>query len=154
MLNPTQNPKEKTALLAALPRLYEKNYQTLSQLIPGLQNISHQTQLTLNDIEQLSITIDEQCRYTTIINIDHLLNNALLPDLTMTIRIYHDARMAEVIRSQHHSRFKPSYSYPNELMHQPLEKRQINLFFEDWLKHCIEISHQQRIQKAQQQSPS
>jgi len=136
------------ALLAAMPGLYEQNYESLLRLIPNLHDIQHETRLTLNDIEHLSITIREQCRYTTVIDIGHLLNNSLLPDLTMAIRVYHDARMAEVIRYQCHSHFKPSYNYPNEEMLQPLEKRQINLFFEDWLKHCITISHQQRMQQS------
>jgi len=154
MPNHITNQKKKTELLAALPRLYEQNYHTLLQLIPELQNIKHQAKITLNNIEQLSITVLEQCRYTTFINIDHLLNNALLADLSMTIRIYHDARMAEVIRYQNHGHFKPSYNYPNESMHQPLEKRQINLLFDDWLKHCLKISHQQRAYKTQQKSSS
>ena len=136
-------------LLADLPRLYEQNYRTLLHLIPDLHDIHHESRLTLNDIEHLSITVSEQCRYTTVIEIGHLLNNALLPDLTMTIRVYHDARMAEVIRYQRHSRFKTSYNYPNESMYQPLEKRQINLFFDDWLKHCIKLLSLRQRQKTQ-----
>lgn len=148
------NIREKTALLATLPRLYEQNYRALLQLLPDLQNIKQQTQLPLNALEQLSITVPEQCPYTSIINIDHRLNNALLADLSMTIRVYHDARMAEVIRYQSHGHFKPSYNYPNKLMYQPLEKRQINLFFEDWLKYCVSICQRQRLATTQQQTPS
>jgi hypothetical protein len=145
MLNTTN----KTTLLAALPRLYEQNYRALLQLMPDLHSIQNESQLTLNDMEYLNITISEQCRYTTVIDIGHLLNNALLPDLSMTVRVYHDARMAEVIRYQCHGRFKPSYNYPNEWMYQPLEKRQINLFFDDWLKHCITVSYLQHVQNTQ-----
>ena len=149
MLTPKPNPRIKTLLLAALPRLYEQNYRGLLQLIPDLKNMRLQSRLTLNDIEHLQITIREQCPYTTVIDISHLLEHSLVPDLTMTIRVYHDARMAEVIRYQRHSRFKPSYRYPNESMYQPLEKRQINLIFDDWLKHCIAIMQWQQIHKMQ-----
>jgi len=135
-------PKQKMSLLASLPSLYERNFQKLLTLIPRLHAITHKSSVKLNNIEYLAITIREQCPYTTIIDIDHLLDNALLPDLSMTIRVYYDASMAEVIHYQRQSHFKPSYEYPNPAMHQPLEKRQINLFFDDWLKHCLNLSKQ------------
>jgi uncharacterized protein YqiB (DUF1249 family) len=140
-------PGKKTALLAALPAVYERNYAYLQELIPGLAGLHDNTCVTLNDIEHLEIVIREQCPFTTVLDINHILNNAHLPDLVMSVRIYHDARMAEVIRYQRHSRIKPSYSYPNEAMYQPLEKRQINLFFSDWLRHCLTIAWQAGIHK-------
>ena len=121
MLKQRLNPKVKTLLLAALPRLYEQNYRSLLQLIPDLKDIRHQSQLTLNDIEHLQITVSEQCPFTTIIDIGHVLGNSLVPDLTMTIHVYHDARMAEVSRYQRHGHFKPCYTYPNPSMYQPLD---------------------------------
>ena len=147
MLKPRFKPKVKTLLLAALPRLYEQNYRALLQLVPDLKDLHHQSQLTLSDIEHLHITVCEQCPYTTVLDIGHLLGSSLVPDLTMTIRVYHDARMAEVIRYQRHSCFKPSYTYPNTSMYQPLEKRQINLIFDEWLKHCITIIRRQHMHR-------
>jgi uncharacterized protein YqiB (DUF1249 family) len=140
-------PGKKTALLAALPAVYERNYNYLMELIPGLASLHDKACITLSDIEHLEIVIREQCPFTTVVDINHMLNNAHLPDLIMSVRIYHDARMAEVIRYQRHSRIKPSYTYPNESMYQPLEKRQINLFFSDWLRHCITISLQAGMHK-------
>jgi len=140
------NPGKKTALLAALPVIYERNYSYLLELIPGLNSLHDKTLITLSNIEHLEIVIREQSPFTTTMDIDHTLDNAHLPDLTMSIRVYHDARMAEVIHYQHHSRIQPSYAYPNKAMYQPLEKRQINLFFSDWLKHCFTITWQTGIQ--------
>ena len=140
------NPGKKTALLAALPVVYERNYSYLLELIPELGSLHDKTRITLNDLEHLEIVIREQSPFTTVLDIDHVLDNAHLPDMAMSIRVYHDARMAEVIRYQRHSRIQPSYAYPNKDMHQPLEKRQINLFFSDWLKHCFTISWQTGIQ--------
>ena len=140
------NPGRKTALLATLPVVYERNYGYLLELIPELGSLHDKTRILLNDIEHLEIVIREQSPFTTALDIDHVLNNTHLPDMAMSIRVYHDARMAEVIRYQHHSRIQPSYAYPNKAMYQPLEKRQINLFFSDWLKHCFTISWQTGIQ--------
>ena len=55
----------------------------------------------------------------------------------LTIRMYHDARVAEVCSSQQIFRIKPRYDYPNIAMHQCDEKRQINVFLSDWLLHCL-----------------
>ncbi len=153
MKNTALKPKIKTALLAAMPGIYESNFQRLLMLIPNLRSINHQSSLKLNLIEHLVITIREQCPYTTTIEIDHLLNNALLPDLSMTIQVYYDACMAEVIQYQQQGHFKPSYSYPNAGMHQPLEKRQINLLFDDWLKHCFNISTRIGLQESPTSTP-
>lgn len=139
-------PRKKTTLLAALPQSYENNYRHLLQLIPNLKDIQENKQLRLNNIEQLIITIQEQHRYTTIINIEHQFQDALLPDLTMIIRIYYDARMAEVIGFQGCTHIQPNYPYPNPSMHQPLEKCQINHLFDDWLKHCKEIIYLHKMQ--------
>ncbi len=56
----------------------------------------------------------------------------------MEIRLYHDARMAEVISSQDIHQVKPRYDYPNKHMHQQDEKQQINQFLNEWLHLCLE----------------
>lgn len=140
------HPARKTALLAALPGVYERNYAYLIELIPELDSLHDRTRITLSDTECLEIVIREQARFTTTLDINHVLDNTHLPNLTMSVRVYHDARMAEVVGYQHHSRIRPCYDYPNKAMYQPLEKRQINLFFSDWLKHCFTIFRQTGIQ--------
>jgi hypothetical protein len=55
----------------------------------------------------------------------------------MTVRTYHDARVAEVLNFQHHSRFQAQYDYPNPRMFHTNEKQQINRFFNEWLDHCL-----------------
>jgi hypothetical protein len=55
----------------------------------------------------------------------------------MSIRLYHDARAAEVISSQGIRQVKPRYDYPNTNMHQEDEKQQINQFLNEWLHLCL-----------------
>ena len=53
------------------------------------------------------------------------------------MRLYHDARMAEVCVSQQISRLQSSYHYPNEKMHHRDEKEQCNHFLAEWLRFCL-----------------
>jgi len=55
----------------------------------------------------------------------------------MIIRVYHDAKTAEVTSYQNHKYFKAVYPVPNPYMYQCDEKEQLNLFLADWLNLCI-----------------
>lgn len=57
----------------------------------------------------------------------------------MVIRLYHDARMAEVISNQDIRQVKPRYDYPNSKMHLPDEKQQINQFLKEWLQLSLKL---------------
>lgn len=57
----------------------------------------------------------------------------------MTVRLYHDAMVAEVCFSQQISRFKASYASPNKKLHQHDEKHRINQFLADWLRYMFGI---------------
>jgi len=134
----TLTASKKTSLLTELPRLYEENFVRLMRLIPKLRDIDGNTTVLLEGNDQLQLSILEQNRYTTLVTLEYCFSthNKMLSNPEMKIRVYHDAGLAEVIRYQQHSNIKPSYPYPNLKMYQPLEKRQINLFFRDWLIHC------------------
>ncbi len=55
----------------------------------------------------------------------------------MIIRVYHDAKTAEVTSYQNHRYFKAVYPVPNPFMYQCDEKEQLNLFLAEWLNLCI-----------------
>ena len=65
-----------------------------------------------------------------------------LPTPRLEVRVYHDARMAEVVGAEHARRFRSVYPYPNVDMHQPDEKSQLNLFLGEWLSHCLACGHE------------
>jgi len=56
----------------------------------------------------------------------------------MMVRVYHDAKTAEVTSYQNHRYFKAIYSVPNQFMYQSDEKEQLNLFLAEWLNLCID----------------
>jgi uncharacterized protein YqiB (DUF1249 family) len=58
------------------------------------------------------------------------------------VRLYHDAKMAEVISAQNIGSLKPSYQYPNTKMYQKNEKEMVNLFLAEWVQFCLTQSSQ------------
>ncbi len=56
----------------------------------------------------------------------------------MTVRLYHDARCAEVVDYQRARHFQAVYAYPNPGMRQPDEKAQVNRFLGEFLALCLE----------------
>lgn len=117
-------------------RLYEMNYARLMHLLPRIQTVG---QYCIYDIQGqiFMLSILEKTTYTTLLSI-HLETNAphyLKPELV--VRLYHDARVAEVCKSQKISKIKPRYDYPNVHMHQKNEKHQVNGFLSDWLVYCL-----------------
>ena len=118
--------------------VYEVNYKRLMQLIPDIRSIVGIMISRGGDIPCIRLNVLEHCKYTTTLCLTHHLkiDGKVIPDLEMKIRVYHDAKVAEVIAYQHESRFASYYPYPNPKMRHHFEKRQINLFFSEWLKYC------------------
>jgi uncharacterized protein YqiB (DUF1249 family) len=69
-------------------------------------------------------------------NAGRWLNNPQL-----TVRVYHDAAMAEVISCYRDRQIAPVNDYPNRFMHHPDEKLQVNSFLADWLDYCLRFGH-------------
>lgn len=59
----------------------------------------------------------------------------------LNVRMYHDARLAEVVSCDGLRNIVPKNVYPNRNMLQRDEKAQWNRFLEEWLIACIERGH-------------
>ncbi len=130
--------KKYTPNLRNLHTVCEVNYARLMRLLPevDVEDMSFRF-----GTEQMQYKIDllECSRYTTILQIQQVgqsMPNYLKP--IMQVRLYHDARMAEVVSAQHISSLKPSYGYPNKKMHQKNEKEMVNQFLAEWLGFCLQ----------------
>ncbi|MBV1841064.1 DUF1249 family protein [Photobacterium ganghwense] len=130
--------KRYTVDLADIMRLYETNYAKLLPLLPKSDQVGDQCVYAVSE-QEYCLTITESTRYTTVVELRLLAENAMPEYLIprMTIRLYHDARVAEVCAAQQTSRWKPRYDYPNLRMYQKDEKHQVNRFLGDWLAHCL-----------------
>lgn len=131
--------------LVSLMSLCANNYFLLLKIQADKTDIHQHRHFFINEHLAYVITVNEVTRYTSLITFEQknlqqkitskVLLNALHP--RMSIRLYHDAQMAEVISSQDIHQVKPRYDYPNKRMHQEDEKQQINQFLNEWLHLCL-----------------
>ena len=124
-------------------QLYERNYLRLQCLVPDIKLIGKQVEKSVVGTSQLKLSGVEQFKYTSVISLIQPLSDedVYLADPRMDIRVYHDARVAEVLSFQNHGHFRPKYDYPNPCMYQPREKKRVNLFLSEWLDFLIQEGH-------------
>jgi uncharacterized protein YqiB (DUF1249 family) len=132
--------------LLELQSACEANYLRLMRLLPDMRNQPETRRIAMSQGDRLLgvlvLTVVESCPYTTTVQLRQEDCLPWLPVPRMDVRVYHDARMAEVIGAEHARRFRGIYSYPNAQMHQPDEKNQLNLFLGEWLGHCLACGHE------------
>ncbi len=117
------------------------NYVQLNKLLPYLGEQAERVFGLPPDKDErgkVRCVVNERCKYTTTVTLhqDNVLTE-WLPETSITVRLYHDARMAEVLSFQKDRQIKPSYPYPNKNMYQPDEKWQHNHFLGEWLSYCL-----------------
>lgn len=98
----------------------------------------------ISDFLSYTLVVNEVTRYTSLVTMsqDATIKSKPLVNLLrpkMVIRLYHDARMAEVVSNQDIHQVKPRYDYPNKTMHLPDEKQQINVFLKEWLQLSLQL---------------
>lgn len=138
MASSTTSDKKYFPNLKGLHALCEVNYARLLKLLPDCDTESLSYEFGDGGDLIYRIAIVETSRYTTTLEVRQL--NESLPSWlkpVMKVRLYHDARMAEVLSSQNISAIAPSYPYPNKKMHQKNEKEMTNLFLAEWLVFCL-----------------
>ncbi len=124
--------------LPTMQAVCELNYAHFMRVLPDCDTEDLSYEFTVKDSLQYRVKITEAARYTTTVQVEQLNSHTpayLKP--AMTVRLYHDARMAEVISSQNTGAFAPSYQYPNNKMRQRNEKQMVNMFLAEWLEFCL-----------------
>ncbi|MFP8966609.1 DUF1249 domain-containing protein [Pokkaliibacter sp. CJK22405] len=119
----------------------EANYRRLMKLLPSLEEgASYRYGLHLPDGHQgeISLRVTDSFAYTTAIEVEQSLGSSpWLKAPRLHVRLYHDARIAEVIAPKGRM-LSGVYVYPNPGMKAPDEKAQLNTFLAEWLNHCID----------------
>ena len=95
---------------------------------------------------RIRVEVIERCRYTTMLTIFFEDLSAFelehqVEARKMQIRVYHDLKTAEVTSFDQVVQLKSRYEYPNEGMHLPDEKSQMNNFLGEVLSHCLANGH-------------
>ncbi len=116
--------------------MYEENYQALARLVPdmGIDTVILSSSRGLPDLQ---MNVVERGKYTLTIAFLHALDdNEIVPDMYLKVKVYNDARVAEVLTYQNKTGFARIYTYPNNKLRYPIEKRRVNQFFSEWLAFC------------------
>lgn len=131
---------------AALMDLYESNYINVRRLAPALPNCPTHLISQIPDGLALHLRLLERTRYTSEISLTYQFNQAdtLYVEPNLHIRIYHDARLAEVLAA--HLRHLPAFDAESLLTHrtdgaQLYRRWKANRFLFKWLHYCLRQGH-------------
>lgn len=116
--------------------VYERNFALLTRLVPKLAGGEEGDRALLcGEGERLQLSLLEHHKYTSLIGLQYSLSKdgAYLPDLHMTVRIYYDAQLVEVISYQDLQRILAEYPVQNDRSLYRDEKRQANLLLHELL---------------------
>ncbi len=118
----------------------DANYLRLSKLFPRLKEFDSASMGVDGNGTRLEVRLDvlDRSPYTTLVKLSQRPEVPWNHKASMTIRLYHDARSAEVVEYQGRRHFlRAVYDYPNADMRHPDEKAQINRFLGEYLSLCL-----------------
>lgn len=128
---------------AALMELYENNYIFMRRLLPDPDRSGDAVVSRVDGTPDLHLEVRERCPYTTSLRLTHFFDEGSEPEVTpnLEVRIYHDARVAEVLPSSCIRGFR--YWQDSE----PPEagtlawRWEVNRFLNRWLRYCLGEGH-------------
>ena len=120
----------------------DANYLRMMKLAPALDRCDErELSLTIaNEVVRVRVRLIERCPYTSLVELAQVSTHRGAFDLglpRLVIRLYHDARSAEVVEYQNGRRFAAVYPYPNPEMRHRDEKAQVNRFLGEYLAICL-----------------
>jgi len=89
----------------------------------------------------LALRVIERSPYTAVVQLSQQTPVWGGRSAQIQVRVYLDARMAEVIAYQNVRHFRVRYDYPNPRMFARDEKRQLNRLLGEWLSVCLARGH-------------
>jgi uncharacterized protein len=132
---------------AALMDLYENNYIHIRRLLPVMPSARIECVSRVAGGLDLHLRIVERCRYTSELILTYQFgqdDGAMIAEPNLRIRVYHDARQAEVMAAhpRHHPTFAIDALARDQAHDAPLLTRwRINRFLYKWLGYCLHQGH-------------
>lgn len=120
------------------------NYLRFIRLLPAIEDAEARVfhvvfapPAAAGGVPAVKFEVTDRDRHTSVVALSqHGLGRGIAAT-RIKVRLYHDARCAEVIEFQGQRRFAAVYTYPNEKMRQPDEKAQVNRFLTEFLNACL-----------------
>jgi uncharacterized protein YqiB (DUF1249 family) len=127
----------------SLMSLYESNYIRLAWLVPDLRGLGAAQVSTVAGDCPLHLAVDERSRYTTSLRLTYVFDDAAGPqaDPDLQIRVYHDARLAEVQSCARWHRHSMLETLRSQLARQLGDRWLRNVMLNKWLDYCVERGH-------------
>jgi uncharacterized protein YqiB (DUF1249 family) len=131
----------------SLMSLYESNYIRLHWLIPRLESIAASAISTVAGDCPLHVRIEERSRYTTTLTLTYVfaapdaMSMTAVHDPDLQIRVYHDARLAEVQSCARWHRHTVLESIRSEFARALGDRWLRNVMLNKWLDYCVERGH-------------
>lgn len=122
----------------------EANYWKLAKLVSDANEDLYEFRISRGQRYWLHrLQVIERSPYTTtlVLSMESSQPSQWLRMPKLTVRIYKDAKLAEVLAWEGHKRLRPCYTYPNPNMYHQDEKLQINQFLGEWLGLCLTEGH-------------
>lgn len=118
-----------------LEKICESNYQKLLRLIPNLQTLGASAIGEYEERPTLHLSILERNRYTLTVELGHYFCPSSRP--AVTIRVYLDAKLAEVISDHDRPAVTTVFQNPGQSLEIQEYKWRLNYFLQKWLDHCL-----------------
>lgn len=116
---------------------FERNYTYLREIFPEIIELNTETLVYRDSLKTVEIQCLEVSRYTTLISLGlNFTEYPQIPPVDMTIRLYHDAEVADVIAYQNITRLIAPYFSNNKDKTQN-DKRQANILLYELLSGCV-----------------
>ena len=117
--------------------LCEENYQSLLTLFPELSQHKGVFESRLPEQAHLKLTVLEQSKYTSLINLTYSFDDDQESDPDAVLRVYHDAEQVEVEQVRQSNLPELSlYEAPGLV-----NKWRANIFVGKWLRFCVNQGH-------------
>lgn len=126
---------------ANLMELYENNYIFIRRLVPELDRLPVDVVSRVAGAVDLRLTIQERCRYTTTLTLTHVFDGDVGTSPDLEIRVYHDARTAEVLPSSSFKSFGLWERQPQPDPRSLAWRWEVNRFLFRWLRYCLGEGH-------------
>ncbi len=131
--------------LASLMELQDSSFRRLLRLAPQLREMRGTFTSRVADALDLHLSVIEKFKYTTTILLTYEFAGGAgaLAEPNVTIRLYHDARLAEVISDARRHRSRTTHhchrrgGSPSELERKWEQSR----FLQKWLGYCLRQGH-------------
>ncbi|MCO7227409.1 DUF1249 domain-containing protein [Pleionea sp. CnH1-48] len=123
--------------LASYMSQCEMNYALMLRLMNLLRD---ESSLSIEfDSSVCHIHVTEQTRYTTTLSLKLKAHGSdWVEPILLSVRLYHDACLAEVLENNRNHAPKANHDYPNQKMSHPDDKYQRNRLLNECLKFCFQ----------------